>query len=252
MSKLIIALIGFIFVMCMNCPTALMERNDIMVDLTELEDYIYNHVVPIASSWNDQDAYAVSFFVYANGAYIYKGKENVTELSIGYVTEQDCEHAPLLSEDRWNLPPIMHNIPIFQPNNISPTVPVLVDDGMAFLFDWYARNGIKAIGQESNETQYDEHMNYIGKGPVGYWEVLTAASRVARRLQEEGFIQNAFGKPLPIIVHEYEIYGLIREATEYANPHGEAAEFLKYYDISVEEANEILSQYLQQRERKGN
>ena len=216
-----------------------------MVDLTELEEYLYGRVLPIIKEWNDPDAYAVSFFVYSNECYIYKGRENVTEFSIGYVTEQDCGNAPPLSEDRWNLPPLMYNTPILQPNNISPSVPVLVDEGMEFLFEWYERHGIDNIGYEGFEGAYDGDMRYNGKGPVGYYEVQTAVSRVARRLQEEGAVKAAFGKPLPIIVHELEDYDLICKATEYANPNGEASEFLQYYNLMVEEAERQYMLYKQ-------
>ena len=138
----------------------------------------------------------------------------------------------------------MYNTPILQPNNVSPTVPVLEDEGMEFLFDWYARHGVQDIGHEDSEGAYDERMNYIGKGPVGYYEVLTAVSHVARRLQEENVIHAAFGKPLPIIIHEMELYDLFRDVTAYANPHGEAKDFLQYYDNMLKDVEEQYAQYL--------
>ena len=95
------------------------------------------------------------------------------------------------------------------------------------LFEWYAKKGITNIGEENDDDVYDENMNYIGKGPVGHYELLQIATGVAERLQKEGVIKEHFGKELPIIIHglEYAWYDL--EATQKANPDGQADTFLK-------------------------
>ena len=94
------------------------------------------------------------------------------------------------------------------------------------LFDWYRVSGITNIGEE-DENCYDENYNYIGKGPVGHYELLGLVSEVAKRLQEEAFIEEKFGQKLPILIHglEYAWYDI--EATKKANIHGEADVFLK-------------------------
>mgnify|MGYP006394511813 CR=1 FL=1 len=74
---------------------------------------------------------------------------------------------------------------------------------------------------------YDEHMNYIGKGPAGHYELLQIAASVARKLQEEGVIKEHFGKDLPIIIHGLEYAWFDIEATIKANPNGQAETFLK-------------------------
>lgn len=90
--------------------------------------------------------------------------------------------------------------------------------GAAQLFRWYSENGIENIGFESEESE---------TGPVGQFELLTIASHIGARLQNEGFLAEKFGKPIPILVHglEYAAYDI--EATENANPHGEADVFLE-------------------------
>jgi len=93
-----------------------------MQDFKELEEYLYNRVKPVIMNWREQDisdAYAVSFFVYSNECFIYRGISNVTEFSVGYVTERDCGNAPELSEDRWNFPPLIDNTRILQPGNVG-------------------------------------------------------------------------------------------------------------------------------------
>ena len=68
-------------------------------------------------------------------------------------------------------------------------------------------------------------MRYIGKGPVGYYELLLEITAVAKRLQDCGFIKNKFGKPIPIIIHDLEYPWYIFEATKTANSNGEANVF---------------------------
>lgn len=106
---------------------------------------------------------------------------------------------------------------------IDPDEPNELTD---LLFDWYKEHGILNIGEE-DENCYDEDYHYIGKGPVGHYELLTLVSEVAKRLQQEGFLVNKFGKKLPIIIHglEYAWYDI--EATQNANINGEADVFLE-------------------------
>ena len=98
------------------------------------------------------------------------------------------------------------------------------------LYDWYTEQNITDIGRE-DEDCYDENMCYIGKGPVGHYELLMLAAEVARSLQSEGYIKRLFKKDVPIIVHglEYAWYDI--EATKLANPNNEAADFLKYVEM---------------------
>lgn len=185
----------------------------------DLENYLYKKVLPIIQNWSDENIYAISFFVYSNEEYQYNGISNVSEFSIGYSTEKDCSYAPELSEERWNL------ICCRQ----GETDIIKADDndeGAKILFNWYKENGIENIGFEDWDNAYDADMNYIGKGPNGYYELLKVVSDVARRLQTEGKISVQFGS-IPIIVHDYEYPWYIEEATVNANPNGEAAIFLK-------------------------
>ena len=184
-----------------------------------LEEYLYNRVLPIIQSWNEENIYAISFFVYYNGANEYKGYSNFPEFSIGYNTEEDCNHASQLSEERWNF--------AFWRQDMTEIIePDDNDKGAKFLFNWYKENGIENIGHQDYDNAYDENMHYIDRGPVGYYELLKAVSNVARKLQSEGKIATQFGN-IPIIVHDLEYPWYIEEATENANPNGEANIFLE-------------------------
>ena len=189
----------------------------------DLENYLYKKVLPIIQSWDDENIYAISFFVYSNEANEYKGVRNISEFSIGYSTEEGCNCAPILSEERWSLLWHRHGeVAIIEPENSGNSA----NEGAKVLFEWYKEKGIENIGYENCDNDYDENMQYIGKGPVGYYELLQAVSNVARRLQTEGTIAALFGN-IPIIVHDMEYPWYIEEATENANPKGEADVFLK-------------------------
>lgn len=186
-----------------------------MIDFSEK---LYSKVKSIMNSWCEEGIYAISFLVDSNEAYEYKGFHNLSSFAISYNTEEDCEGAGKYDEERWNYAFWRQDETFL----IDPDEPNELTD---LLFDWYRENGISNIGEE-DEDCYDEDYNYIGKGPVGHYELLTLVSQVAKRLQQEGFIEDKFGKKIPIIIHglEYAWYDI--EATQNANINGAADTFL--------------------------
>lgn len=190
--------------------------------MTNFEEKLYLKIKSVMDTWREDGIYAISFFVYSNEAYEYNGFSNVSLFAISYNTEDDCSGAGQFDEERWNYAFWRQDETVI----IDPDNPNELND---MLFDWYKENGITNIGEE-DENDYDEHMHYIGKGPIGHYELLTLASQVAKRLQQEEFIQSKFGKRLPIIIHglEYAWYDI--EATKNANVHGEADIFLQAMD----------------------
>lgn len=168
-----------------------------------LENYLYNKVMPIINSWEQEDIYAISFLVYSNQANNYKGICGFPEFSIGYCTEKECNFAPPLSEERWNLT-------CCRQGEYTIIGPDDDDEGANNLLCWYKDNAIDDIGHEDEETMYDDNMNYIGKGPGGYYDLLLVVSNVARRLQLEGNISKHFGF-IPIIVHDLDFSWYIKK-----------------------------------------
>lgn len=185
--------------------------------MIDLQGYLENKLRTVISAWSENDIYAISFFVYSNEAYEYNGYSNVTIFSVSYNTENDCNGADALSEERWNY--------AFWRQNETPIIDV-DNDGIKILFDWYKEKGIDNIGYEDYNACYDDEMQYIGKGPVGYYELLSEITAVAKKLQDSGFIKTKFGKPIPIIIHDLDYTWYIFEATKKANPNGEADVFL--------------------------
>lgn len=190
------------------------ENTKEKIELTELENTLYNKIKSEIQTWNEPDIYAISFFVYSNEAYTYRGFDNVTEWSISYNTEADCNGAGQFDEERWNFAFWRQNeTPIFytdSPNELTD-----------MLFDWYEQEGITNIGEENRDDVC----------PVGCYEVLQMAANVAKKLHADGIIKEQFGKDIPIIVHELEYYDLISEITKEANPDGQANIFLRALEM---------------------
>lgn len=177
--------------------------------MIDLENYLYDVIRPIFDSWNEDGIYAVSFFVCSNELHEYRGFSNVTNFSVSYNTETDCRGAGRHSEARWNYAFWRQNdTPIFDSYSGTPETDVL--------FDWYAQQGITNIGYETGDME----------APVGFQELTDVLSRVARRFQEEGYFVKKFGRSIPILIHDLEYIPCTFEATAYANPNGEAADFL--------------------------
>lgn len=186
--------------------------------MTNLQLYLENKIRSIISNWNDDDIYAISFLVDANEAYEYAEYSNVAEFTISYNTEYDCDGADELSEKRWNYA-------FWRQNNVPIILAENDDEGMHTLFTWYKEIGLHNIGYEDFNHCYNDDMCYIGKGPIGYYELLSEVAAVAKKLQISGFIQSHFGKRIPIIVHDLDYCWYAFEATQIANPNGEANAF---------------------------
>lgn len=193
--------------------------------MTDIKKILTDKVKSIVDNWDADGIYAISFFVESNENNTYNDYKNVSEFAVSYNTESECEGIGLYDEERWNY--------AFWLQNETYVIDTAnVNEETRKLYDWYAEQNITDIGRE-DEDCYDENMCYIGKGPVGHYELLMLAAEVARSLQSEGYIKRLFKKDVPIIVHglEYAWYDI--EATKLANPNNEAADFLKYVEMEL-------------------
>lgn len=177
--------------------------------MIDIEQFLYDRVLQIFDGWHEEGIYAVSFFVYSNELHIYRGFSNVTNFSVSYNTEEDCEGAGRHSEERWNYAFWRQDaVPIFDSYEGTPETEVL--------FDWYAQQGTVNVGYEDGEMD----------APVGFAELVEVLGKVARRFHDEGYFVRKFGRAVPILIHDLEYIPCTLAATAYANPDGEAADFL--------------------------
>lgn len=187
--------------------------------MINIDEVLYKKVKAEMDKWSDTDIYAVSFFVNSNEAHVYNGFENVSDFCISYNTESNCDGAEEFSEERWNYAFWLQDETyiIDTHNNSAET---------ELLFEWYKENGLHNLGIKNNDDCYDDAGYYIGKGPVGHYELLQIVANIAKRLQSERYLETRFGKIIPIIVHGLEYAWYDVEATKIANPNNEAGTFI--------------------------
>lgn len=188
----------------------------------DLEKILLDKCKDIINSWQENDIYAISFLVYSNTNEVFENIENFPQFSVGYNTERYCENAPKISEERWNY--------AFWPQNNQVIISAENNEMAKHLIEWYQEMGIENPGILLDD-EYDEDFNYIGKGPVGYYELLMLVSKVARELQEDGVIKSKFGD-IPILVHDLEYSWYCKNATIEANKNGQAIDFITtFYEV---------------------
>lgn len=193
----------------------------------DFETFLEKEIRKEISSWQRKDIYAISFFVSYNEENSYRGINRFPEFSVGYNTEEFCEDAGALSEERWNYA-------CWEQNN-TEILSSERQEAAALFLEWCKSEKIGNVGVPEKESEmYDENFNYIGKGPGGFFEFVGLISKIARRLQTDGFIKEKFGN-IPVIIHDSEYTWYTVEATEKANPEGEAETFLKAVANNFEE-----------------
>ena len=114
--------------------------------------YFYDKFIEIINQWKEDEIAAISILVYSNETYVYKGIKNFFEISIGYIQKDDKYD----SDDVKGLKVIL---------NAEED-----DETAEIILEFLVSNGVKNIGSEDFEKSYDENMNYIGKGPNGYYD----------------------------------------------------------------------------------
>lgn len=180
------------------------------------ENMLYEEIKDEILSWEEEGIYAISFFLESNELITYKDYSNLTTWSVSYNTEEDCDGAGEFDEERWNFAfwrqDEMMIIYFDEPNEVADE-----------LFEWYAEKGVTDFGEDVDV--YNENKEYIGEEPAGRYELLQLAASFAEKLHRDGTIKEHFGKDIPIIVHGLEYTESDLDATEKANPDGQAAAF---------------------------
>jgi hypothetical protein len=179
--------------------------------MKELDDYIYERVVPCLEGLSQaerDDIYVVSLFVYDEN-----GDPRRPTITVGFNTEGDVQAAPQETdqeEARWNYA-------FFRQNRL------------AILFD----SDADAAGAEVRAAALSEAAHLSPEDDATATEVITpwfVANTVfaARRLHGGGDINRIFGRTIPVLVHELEYHDVIAMQNLAANPPGVADDFIRW------------------------
>lgn len=202
------------------------------------EAYIYETFAQEIRSWEEatrDDIYAVSFFVYD-----YDDDPRQPEVYLSYNTltywRERVERGAEPGEAKWNfaLWPQDFKAIIATPDGEGYVGPDT--EGRALRQAWLASEGLDDGDEdldsaEAHEQGHDiaQTFDLMQQGQDVTQRFVALCVRAARRLHESGVIADAFGRTVPIIVHELEYYDEIRAQTREANPPGAMAEFERYW-----------------------
>lgn len=179
------------------------------------EKYFYELIKNIIKKWDIDNIGAMSVVVYANESYTYHGYKNFYEVTIGYITKKKIESQNFI----WDEMDEQDMTFIIQP--------FCYGEESEIILEWLKEKGIKNIGEEDNTNDFDEDMNYIGRGPNGYYEVLMMFSDVIKDIKLNEF-ESKLNK-IPVIIHDLEFAWYTEDATLNANPSGEAKPFIDFF-----------------------
>lgn len=227
--------------MLIPCASALGEEDD---STMEFKSLLRGRILEILNAWPAKDQYAIMFLIYPNEAHTYRGYSNLTEFQMLYKCKSDMgKHTnPFFApadedEERWS--PAYWDMDLKQPV-ISYREPNQYAEA---LIDWYEAAGVQRIGYEDHTLDYDSEMRYIGKGPNGLPELLSLIAGIAAELQTDGVIERKFGRRIPIILADLETAWYMIEATQAANPNGEADAYLQACKRQAEQAEVMREMY---------
>ncbi len=186
------------------------------------EEKLYQKLYQIIKELKPTNGYAISFFLHMNQI-----DENMPHLYVSYNTENDCNFAPLISEERWNY--------AFWSQNTIDVIETSaeIDEALEYL----KSIGVNNVGKELEDV-YDESMNYIAAGPSGYKELAELLSTIAIKIRNTGVIKEVFSKEVPIIIHDLEYYDYIIDLNKRTNPE----ELIKDFVASMDFNGELFNQ----------
>ena len=171
-----------------------------MMNDSDLSKHIIEKAKAIISSWTDDDIYAVSFYV-----------ENLNEnpympsVSFGYNTENQYKKSISSASDegeaRWNFAFWIQNQDFIF--GVDGETKDMVKQWMLGHSFPYCEDFTLNYADESAVNSYYELLNKIcGK----FVSVLVEA---VKELHRSGFINEKFGREIPVVIHELEYYDKI-------------------------------------------
>ena len=188
------------------------------MDNKYLKHEIMCRVKPIISSWDVSDIYAISLWVNDNC-------DNPCEptVTLGYNTESQCHEASKRAsskeEARWNYAFWLQNDELIFGG----------DETKDIVRDWIVSNGMPYIPCINYDWDWPDDVPLSLLRRITD-EFVNTLVDIVTELHETGFIQNKFGKSIPLIIHELEYYHKIAQQNKKANPNDAIAAFVNWIE----------------------
>jgi len=167
--------------------------DEITIKHSSVDDSVYRYlkekIITAIESWDEQDIYAISLFVYDEDDNPCK-----PTVTLGYNTEsnvmKDISNTIDEKEARWNFAlGLQHKEFCFG-----------IDDTEKMVKDWIKEKGLPYFENVSfGDEKYDE-LTIITK------EFVNILIGIVKDIHKLGILKKKFGKEIPIIIHELEYY----------------------------------------------
>lgn len=182
---------------------------------TNLKDSLLDMIKQTIKKWDKNDIYAVSL-------YVYDLADNPCEPTVilGYNTNEkfasEMMNASNEQEAKWNYAFWLQNIEL--EFGIGETHKIVKSWIEQQGYNYYSYNEMFDLNNDLDESTYER----ITKDFV---QVLV---QIVKELHSSGFIEEQFGKKIPVLIHELEYYDEIAEQNIEANSKELVEEFVKF------------------------
>ena len=192
---------------------------------SELEDYFYQRLeaaITAAPADLRDDLYAISFFTNFNDI-------DEPAIHVGFGTERQVRRAMSGESGGWGAPEdedeARWNYAFWSQEDLMVLGGGSSDRAGQHLHEaWMEREGFPAHSGFAEE----EMLERLEQAVKDQWRAVAIGA--ARRLHASGLIEQRFGRPIPILIHELEYYDQSIEDTRAANPAGLADPFCRWIE----------------------
>lgn len=190
--------------------------------MSRFEDHVFESIsggLTEAPRDEAEDAYAISLWVEWED-----DDGRMPAIVVGFNTHARVRVESAAESDeaevRWNF--------AYWLQNELAVVAHTYDDpkGAALRKDWI--EGLGLWYSDEDRDRWDEEVDERAGRIVDEFFALTV--RVVQRLHASGVVERAFGRRLPVLIHELEYYDAIAEYNRAANPPDLVADFLRWME----------------------
>jgi hypothetical protein len=185
-------------------------------------EYLYARVAEGVEGFAEldvDDIYTVSLYCWCNDDDLRQpalivGHNSETQVAAVLST---AGYRPEADEARWNYAYWLQDMPVVVGDPDDPT-------GVRLAREWIEQAGLW-YSDEQEEADFDTTLELGGVIVQRFWD---ECLRVARRLHDDGVIRKAFGRSVPVIVHDLEYEEYHADAALAGNPPELVADYIAW------------------------
>lgn len=188
----------------------------------KIKNKIIEQFVPVIQSFDEEDIYVISFFVYD-----FEDNPCKPTVTLGYNTEKEVAKNLCYFDEqevRWNYACWMQN---------QESIFGYDKNIMDLLREWILENNLLYMEHYNPYDTTTELMNELGKITKSFVEILI---EVVKEIHKSGVIKEKLGRDIPILIHELDYYDEIAKQNIEANGLELVKSFVDYINRLYEDA----------------